>query len=151
MVLVPRPLALAGGLALTLLGATAAGAAAPTHTLRLTATRMASHAHGTVLVTQTAADAYTLTITVGGLPRPATLPTKVTRHVYIAWVLDPHSTRTHLLTQGAIPLQAGHGDAYRGRGVVKAAHLGRILVTAEVSTTVRRPALPPEGVLISGM
>ena len=148
MVRIPRPLALASGLALTLLGATVAGAAAPTHTLRLTATRRASHARGTVRVTQTAPDAYTLTITVGGLPRPATLPTKVTRHVYIAWLLDPHSTRTHLLTQGAIPLRASRGDTYRGHGVIKAAHLGRILVTAEVASAVRRPALPPEGVLI---
>lgn len=79
------------------------------------------------------------------------MPTKVKRHVYIAWIIGPHSTRTHLVTQGQIPLHATRADAYTGSGVVRVARLGRILVTAEVSSTARRPLLPPEGVLISGM
>lgn len=151
MVLASGPLALASGLAVLLVGLHGAASAATTHTLRLTATRMASHAHGTALVTQTTPGRYTITITATGLPLASSLPTKVKRHVYIAWVLSPSSTRTHLVTQGDILLHAGRADSYTGRGVVKTAHLGRILVTAEASATVRRPLLPPEGVLISGM
>ena len=150
MVLASRSLALAGGLAL-LVGLQGAVSAATTHTLRLTATRMASHARGTALVTQTAPGRYTITITASGLPLASTLPTKVKRHVYIAWVLGSGSTRTHLVTQGDIVLHAGRADSYTGSGVIKTAHLGRILVTAEASAAARRPALPPEGVLISGM
>src|SRR5579871_2907300 len=103
MVLAPRTLALAGGVAL-MLTAVSAASAATTHTLRLTATRMASHAHGTAVVTQTAPGDYRITINAGGLPVPSTLPTKVKRHVYIAWVIAPNSTRTHLMTEGDIPL-----------------------------------------------
>jgi hypothetical protein len=151
MVLAPRPLALAGALTLLLATTSAVAAAPPGRTLRLTATRMASHAHGTAVVTQIAPGDYTITITAGGLPRPTSLPTTVKRRVYIAWIITPRSTRTHLVTEGAIALHADRAATYTGRGTLRVAQLGRILVTAEPSAAVRRPTLPPEGVLISGM
>jgi hypothetical protein len=50
-----------------------------------------------------------------------------------------------------IPLHATGGGAYTGSGVVMMPKGARLLVTAEVSARVLRPAMPIEGVLISDM
>jgi hypothetical protein len=150
MALTPRRLALTGGLALALTGVGAAASAATTYTLPLHATKMASHARGTAVVTQLSPADDKITIKAQDLPLASTLPTKPTRHVYVAWALTGRS-RQHMTMRAAIPLHATGGGTYTGSGVVMRPKGVRLLVTAEVSARVRQPAMPIEGVLISGM
>jgi hypothetical protein len=149
MALIPRTLALTGGLALALTGVAASASAATTYTLPLHATKMASQAKGTAVVTQLSPADDKVTIRALDLPVPSTLPTKPTRHVYVAWAFTGRSGQ-HLTTRGAIPLHAA-GGTYTGSGVIMTPKGARLLVTAEVSTRVLRPAAPIEGVLISDM
>jgi hypothetical protein len=150
MALIPRTLALTGGLALTLTGVVASASAATTYTLPLHATKMASHARGSALVTQLSPADDKVTIRALDLPVASTLPTKPTRHVYVAWAFTGRSGQ-HLTTRGAIPLHATGGGTYTGSGVVMTPKGAHLLVTAEVSARVLRPAVPIEGVLISDM
>jgi hypothetical protein len=149
MALIPRTLALTGGLALALTGVVASASAATTYTLPLHATKMASHATGTAVMTQLSPADDKVTIRALDLPVASTLPTKPTRHVYVAWALTGRS-RQHMTMRAAIPLHAT-GGTYTGSGVVTMPKGVRLLVTAEVSARVRQPAMPIEGVLISGM
>ena len=150
MALTPRTLALTGGLALALTGVVASASAATTYTLPLHATRMASHAKGTAVVTQLSPADDKVTIRALDLPVASTLPTTPTRHVYVAWALTGRS-RQHMTMRAPIPLHATGGGAYTGSGVVMMPKGARLLVTAEVSAQVLRPAMPIEGVLISDM
>jgi hypothetical protein len=150
MALIPRTLALGGALALALTAVVASASAATTYTLPLHATRMASHAKGTALVTQLSPADDKVTIRALDLPLPSTLPTTPTRHVYVAWALTGRS-RQHMTMRGAIPLHATGGGTYTGSGVVMTPKGARLLVTAEVSARVLRPAMPIEGVLISDL
>jgi hypothetical protein len=111
---------------------------------------MASHARGSAVVTQLSAAEDKVTIRALDLPVASTLPTKPTRHVYVAWALTG-SSRQHMTMRAAIPLHATGGGAYTGSGVVMRPKGVRLLVTAEVSARVRQPAMPIEGVLISGL
>jgi hypothetical protein len=149
MALIPRALTLTGGLALALTGVVASASAATTYTLPLHATRMASQAKGTAVVTQLSPADDKVTIRALDLPVASTLPTTPTRHVYVAWALTGRS-RQHMTMRAPIPLHAT-GGAYTGSGVVMMPKGARLLVTAEVSARVLRPAMPIEGVLISDM
>jgi hypothetical protein len=150
MALIPRTLALTGGLALALTGVVASASAATTYTLLLHATRMASQAKGTAVVTQLSPADDKVTIRALALPVASTLPTTPTRHVYVAWALTGRS-RQHMTIRAPISLHAASGGTYTGSGVVMMPKGARLLVTAEVSARVLRPAMPIEGVLISDM
>jgi hypothetical protein len=150
MTLIPRTLALAGGLVLALTGVGASASGATTYILRLHATRMASHAKGSAVVTQLSAAEDKVTIRALDLPVASALPTKPTRRVYVAWALTGRS-RQHMTMRAPIPLHATGGGTYMGSGVVMMPEGARLLVTAEVSARVHRPAVPIEGVLISDM
>ncbi len=150
MILAPRALALAASATLAVTGlAGSASAATTTRTVALHPTRMASHARGDAVVTQTAPGDYTVTITASGLPAPATL---LKRHVYMAWVSDGKGTQQQMMTRlAAIPLHTTGAGAYSGRRTVMVATVARVFITAESSTMVHAPVMPFQGVLISSM
>jgi len=149
MTIAPHALALTGGVALALTGFVASASAATTHTLALHPTKMASHALGSAVVTQTSAADYKVTITASGLPAPSTL---LKRHVYMAWVSDGQGTQKQMMSMLAgIPLHTTGKGAYTGSRVVMVSKVARVFITAEGSAMVHAPVMPIQGVLISSM
>ncbi len=161
MTLAPRCAATVGALALALSVYGVSAAAPATTTFPLRGTRMASMAHGLAQITQTAPGDYMVTVTVDKLPAPATLKTTPIRHAYVAWALvmssQPRSTSSQKRPAGARPqlgpltpirLHATTAGTYTGSGVVMMKSEPSILITAEVSETVDKPATPLWGVLI---
>jgi hypothetical protein len=143
----------------------AVAAASTTVTIPLRGTRMASMATGRAVVTHTAADDYTVVVTLASMPAPASLHTTPTRHAYVAWVFDasrmqqrPRATGTPTRTPGnpaallgtlvPIPLHAVTASTYAGTGHIMMKQMPGIIVTAEPSATVHKPAMPFWGVLI---
>ncbi|HWE61553.1 MAG TPA: hypothetical protein VHB98_07565 [Chloroflexota bacterium] len=170
MVLVSRVLALTGSLTLALSGLAASATAATTTTFPLHGTKMASMAHGIAAVTQTSPGDYKVVITLSDMPVPSTLHTTPIRHAYVAWAFNASmlgrsggstahpqkgsAPRNPLAAMGmliAIPLHATNASTYTGSGVVMMKQVPGILVTAEVSAMVHKPALPLWGVLFGSM
>ena len=161
MTLVHRGAALAGVVALTLSGYGISAAAPATTTFPLRGTHMASMSHGIAQVTQTSMGDFKVTLTVEGLPAPATLKTTPVRHAYVGWAFaapaQSKSTSGKPKTGGKRPqmgamtpirLHATTAGTYTGTGEVMMAKAPAILITAEVSGTVDKPATPLWGVLI---
>ncbi len=160
-----RALALTGCLALLLCTSIFAHAAPAPVTVALHGTKMASLAYGVATVTQPSAGHDTIVVALSAMPVPTTLKTTPLRHAYVAWVfaasrmVAPTSTRTPkkggnplamLGTLIPIALHATGGGKYTGTGTVMMPTMPGIIVSAEVSALVRKPALPFWGVLISG-
>jgi hypothetical protein len=169
MALVQRALILIGGLTIVF-SSVGAATAATTVTLPLYGTRMASLARGVATVTHTGNDTYKIAITLTNMPVPSTLKTTPVRHGYVAWAFDaskmrrpaagatPTTRRTAPRNPAAalgmlipISLHATSASTYTGSGTVMMSHMPGIIVTAEVSPTVSKPAMPFWGVLISRM
>jgi hypothetical protein len=161
MTLVHRGAALIGVLALTLSGYGITAAAPTMTTIPLRGTHMASLAHGIAQITQTSMGDFKVTITVEKLPAPATLKTMPIRHAYVGWAFaaptQPRSTggktkpggkRPPMGAMTPIRLHATTAGTYTGSGEVMMAKAPAILITAEVSETVDKPATPLWGVLI---
>jgi hypothetical protein len=125
-------------------------------------TKMASLAHGIAVVTRLSSADYKLAVTISDMPVPSTLHTTPIRHAYVAWALAGSPARPQkgsgaknpLAAMGAlvpIPLHATNASTYTGSGVVMLKQVTTILVTAEVSATVHKPATPLWGVLFGSM
>jgi hypothetical protein len=166
MALARRALVLTGFLAVALSGVGAAVAAPATVTFPLFGTRMASMAHGVATVTRTAPGDYKVVVTLTDMPVPSTLRTTPIRHAYVAWAFNAANMRAPrpggqtsrggarnpaamLGTLVPIALHAISASTYTGTGTVMMTHTPGIIVTAEVSAMVHKPALPFWGVLIS--
>jgi hypothetical protein len=100
MALIPRTLALTGSLALALTGVGASASAATTYTLLLHATRMASQARGSAVVTQLSPAEDKVTIRALDLPRSRS-----------------HHRRRHLHGERRGHEAQGHSSARHGRGL----------------------------------
>ncbi len=165
----PQALALAGALAIALSGFGAVHAAPTITTIQLHGTKMANLAHGLAQVTQTAPGSYKVAVTISALPKPTTLKTTPIRNVYVAWAFvggpgggkggagtgkpsgagpKKPSGPPQMGTMIPIPSHATSSSTYTGNGTVMLKQLPTILVTAEVSLTVHKPATPVWGVLI---
>ncbi len=163
MALAHRTLALAGALAIGLSGFGAVRAAPTAITIQLHGTKMANLSHGLAQVTQTAPGDYKVAITVSDMPKPNSLKTTPIRNAYVAWAFvggpgggkKPSGTGTkkpsgppRMGTMIPIPLHETTGSTYTGTGTVMLKQVPTILVTAEVSSSVHKPATPVWGVLI---
>jgi hypothetical protein len=161
MALASRGLALVGAITLALSGVGMSAAAPATTSIPLRGTKMASLSHGVAQFTQTAPGDFEVTVTVEKLPNPATLKTTPIRHAYVAWAFaassatqqsggqkKPAGARPQLGALTPIRLHATSSGIYTGSGAVMMKRAPAILVTAEVTETVQKPATPLWGVLI---
>lgn len=167
MILSPRALAITGSLALVLSGVAAPATAATTTTFPLHGTKMANLAHGIAMVTASRAGEYRVVITIANMPVPSTLHTTPIRHAYVAWAFNAGAMRapsSHTQQRGTprnpaamlgtlvpIRLHATGAGRYTGSSMVMMKQVPGIIVTAEVSATVHKPAMPFWGVLVGSM
>ncbi len=138
-----------GGLALTLVAATApVTAASNTMTMALHGTKWAGKAMASAKITMVGKDSFRVQLTCEHMPAPTSLHAKPRRSVYLVWVIDGKHKNSMMGVLALKPTRVA-GD-YSAAGTVMLQEVTEISVTADLSAKQHMPTMPMVEVLSSG-